>query len=106
MTAAGIWSVMKWPHRAHLHAREGTRGAIPGKRGLQRAGIAEHREVLLAGRLRHVALPELPSQPAPSIFEKPGRGARIEKGLVMARAVLLVVRVLAEGAPERSGMGT
>src|SRR5262249_61416122 len=82
----------------------GARGGVTGGRRLERLGIAEHREVFLHRRFGHVALPELPSQPAATVLQEPARGGRIVEGLVVARAILLVVHVLAEGASKGGGM--
>src|SRR5262249_46162801 len=61
-------------------------------------------EVFLHRRLGDVALPELASQPAGAVFEETRGGGRIVEGFVVARAILLVVHVLAEGAAEGGGM--
>jgi hypothetical protein len=68
--------------------------------------VTEHGEIFFAGRLGHAAFPELPAQPVAAVFEKTRRGVRIVKGLVVTRAILLVVGVLAEGTTEGRGMRT
>src|SRR5262249_3459401 len=78
--------------------------AIPGERRLERFGIAQHREVFLYRCLGDVTLPELASQPSTAVLEETGGGGRIVEGLVMARALLLIVHVLVEGTAEGSRM--
>jgi len=62
--------------------------------------VTEHGEILLARRFGHAALPELSAQPAAAVFEKTRRGVGIVKGLVMTRAILLVVGIFTESATE------
>ena len=80
-------------------------GAIPGERGFERLGIAQHGKMFLERGRGHALAEQAVAQAARIVRQQQLAGLGLEERAVMARAMLLVAVFLQQRAAERLGCG-